>query len=152
MADNRKRASRGGKQTASGSRPTRRNDRAAAPKGQRERSQAARPQRERSRDNVQVPKGEFIEGRRAAAEALRTGFPVKCVLIAEGGENIADSLRQNHKAHGLSAAEANAPGGLHLSAVHSLNTGADDLRHIGAAVHAHSHDTGGEPSRRAKRS
>ncbi len=76
MADNRKRASRGGKQAASGSRPIRRNDRAAAPKGQRE----------RSRDNVQVPKGEFIEGRRAAAEALRTGFPVKCALIAEGGE------------------------------------------------------------------
>ena len=57
MADNRKRAPRGGKQAASGSRPIRRNDRAAAPKGQRERSQAARPQRERSRDNVQVPKG-----------------------------------------------------------------------------------------------
>ena len=86
MADNRKRAPRGGKQAASGSRPIRRNDRAATPKGQRERSQAARPQRERSRDNVQVPKGEFIEGRRAAAEALRTGFPIKCALIAEGGE------------------------------------------------------------------
>jgi len=88
MADNRKRASRGGKQAASGSRPIRRNDRAATPKGQRERSQAqaARPQRDRNRDNVQVPKGEFIEGRRAAAEALRTGFPIKCALIAEGGE------------------------------------------------------------------
>ena len=33
-----------------------------------------------------LPRGEFIEGRRAAAEALRTGFPVKCALIAEGGE------------------------------------------------------------------
>ena len=86
MADNRKRAPRGGKQAASGSRPIRRNDRAAAPKGQRDRTQAARPQRERGRDAVQAPKGEFIEGRRAAAEALRTGFPVKCVLIAEGGE------------------------------------------------------------------
>ena len=88
MADNRKRVPRGGTHAASGSRPIRRNDRTAAPKGQRERSQAqaARPQRERSRDNVQVPKGEFIEGRRAAAEALRTGFPVKCALIAEGGE------------------------------------------------------------------
>ena len=72
---------------ASGSfRPIRRNDRAAASKGQRERTQAARPQRERGRDNVQAPKGEFIEGRRAAAEALRTGFPIKCALIAEGGE------------------------------------------------------------------
>ena len=84
MADNRKRAPRGGKQAASGSRPIRRNDRAAAPKGQRDRTQAARPQR--NRDNVQAPKGEFIEGRRAAAEALRTGFPIKCALIAEGGE------------------------------------------------------------------
>ena len=43
MADNRKRAPRGGKQAASGSRPIRRNDRAAAPKGQRDRAQAARP-------------------------------------------------------------------------------------------------------------
>ena len=77
MADNRKRAPRGGKQAASVSRPIRRNDRAAASKGQRERTQAARPQRERDRDNVQAPKGEFIEGRRAAAEALRTGFPVR---------------------------------------------------------------------------
>ena len=96
MADNRKRAPRGGKQAASGSRPIRRNDRAAAPKGQRDRTQAARPQRDRTqaarpqrdrnRDAVQAPKGEFIEGRRAAAEALRTGFPIKCALIAEGGE------------------------------------------------------------------
>lgn len=86
MADNRKRAPRGGKQAASGSRPIRRNDRAAAPKGQRDRIQAARPQRDRNRDAVQAPKGEFIEGRRAAAEALRTGFPIKCALIAEGGE------------------------------------------------------------------
>ena len=86
MADNRKRASRGGKQAASGSRPIRRNDRAAAPKGQRDRTQAARPQRDRNRDAIQAPKGEFIEGRRAAAEALRTGFPIKCALIAEGGE------------------------------------------------------------------
>ena len=86
MADNRKRAPRGGKQAASGSRPIRRNDRAAAPKGQRDRTQAARPQRDRNRDAVQAPKGEFIEGRRAAAEALRTGFPIKCALIAEGGE------------------------------------------------------------------
>ena len=74
MADNRKRSPRGGKQAASGSRPIRRNDRAAAPKGQRDRTQAARPQCDRNRDAVQAPKGEFIEGRRAAAEALRTGF------------------------------------------------------------------------------
>lgn len=33
---------------------------------------------------AKVPKGDFIEGRRAAAEALRCGFPVKRALIAEG--------------------------------------------------------------------
>lgn len=86
MVDNRKRAPRDGKQAASGSRPIRRNDRAAALKGQRDLTQAARSQRDRNRDAVQAPKGEFIEGRRAAAEALRTGFPIKCALIAEGGE------------------------------------------------------------------
>ena len=86
MADNRKRASRGGKQAASGSRPIRRNDRAAAPKSQRDRTEAARPQRDRNRDAVRkLPRGEFIEGRRVAAEALRTGFPIKRALIAEGG-------------------------------------------------------------------
>ena len=57
MADNRKRPPRGGKQAASGSRPIRRNNRAATSKGQRERSQAqaARPQRDRNRDAVQAP-------------------------------------------------------------------------------------------------
>ncbi len=30
------------------------------------------------------PQGDFIEGRRAVAEALRTGFPVKRALVAEG--------------------------------------------------------------------
>ena len=30
------------------------------------------------------PTGEYIEGRRAAAEALRAGFPVKRALVAEG--------------------------------------------------------------------
>ena len=50
MADNRKRVPRGGKQAASGSRPIRHNDRAAAPKGQRDRTQAARPQRDRNRE------------------------------------------------------------------------------------------------------
>lgn len=45
-----------------------------------------RPQTRDHREQVQTPKGEFIEGRRAAAEALRTGFPIKCALVAEGGE------------------------------------------------------------------
>lgn len=31
-----------------------------------------------------TPRGDFIEGRRAVAEALRTGFPVKRALVAEG--------------------------------------------------------------------
>ena len=32
------------------------------------------------------PAGAYIEGRRAAAEALRTGFPVKRALVAEGAD------------------------------------------------------------------
>ena len=76
MADNRKRPQRRGKQAESGqrtARPQRRNgERSAAPKPQRDRAQA--------------PKGEYIEGRRAAAEALRTGFPIRRALIAEGAD------------------------------------------------------------------
>ena len=37
-----------------------------------------------SRERMAVPTGDFIEGRRAAAEALRTGFPVKRALVADG--------------------------------------------------------------------
>ncbi len=51
-------------------------------------ARSARPQRGpqhtvSARAN-KAPKGDFIEGRRAAAEALRTGFPIKRALIAEG--------------------------------------------------------------------
>lgn len=89
MADNRKRG--GSRPNNPGKGGSRRDQRTGRPlrdgrDQQRERTQAARPQRDRNRDSVQAPKGEFIEGRRAAAEALRTGFPVKCALIAEGGE------------------------------------------------------------------
>ena len=35
------------------------------------------------------PAGDFIEGRRATAEALRTGFPVKRALVAEGSRDAA---------------------------------------------------------------
>ena len=37
-----------------------------------------------SRERMAVPTGDFIEGRRAAAEALHTGFPVKRALVADG--------------------------------------------------------------------
>lgn len=89
MADNRKRG--GSRPNNPGKGGRRRDQRTGRPlrdgrDQQRERTQAARPQRDRNRDSVQAPKGEFIEGRRAAAEALRTGFPVKSALIAEGGE------------------------------------------------------------------
>ena len=89
MADNRKRG--GSRPNNPGKGGSRRDQRTGRPlrdgrDQQRGRTQAARPQRDRNRDSVQAPKGEFIEGRRAAAEALRTGFPVKCALIAEGGE------------------------------------------------------------------
>lgn len=39
------------------------------------------------RRDVHAAVGNYIEGRRAAAEALRTGFPIKCALIANGVEN-----------------------------------------------------------------
>ena len=89
MADNRKRG--GSRPNNPGKGGSRRDQRTGRPlrdgrDQQRDRTQAARSQRDRNRDNVQALKGEFIEGRRAAAEALRTGFPVKCALIAEGGE------------------------------------------------------------------
>lgn len=89
MADNRKRG--GSRPYNPGKAGGRRDQRTGRPQRdgrdqQRGRAQAARPQRDRNCDAGQAPKGEFIEGRRAAAEALRTGFPIKCALIAEGGE------------------------------------------------------------------
>ena len=89
MADNRKRGgSRSNNPGKGGSRRDQRTGRLQRDgrdqQHNRSQAQSARPQR--NRDNVQAPKGEFIEGRRAAAEALRTGFPIKCALIAEGGE------------------------------------------------------------------
>ncbi len=89
MADNRKRGgSRSNNPGKGGSRRDQRTGRLQRDgrdrQHDRSQTQSARPQR--NRDNVQAPKGEFIEGRRAAAEALRTGFPIKCALIAEGGE------------------------------------------------------------------
>ena len=89
MADNRKRGgSRSNNPGKGGSRCDQRTGRLQRDgrdrQHDRSQAQAARPQR--NRDNAQAPKGEFIEGRRAAAEALRTGFPIKCALIAEGGE------------------------------------------------------------------
>lgn len=89
MADNRKRGgSRSNNPGKSGSRRDQRTGRLQRDgrdqQHDRSQAQSARPQR--NRNNAQAPKGEFIEGRRAAAEALRTGFPIKCALIAEGGE------------------------------------------------------------------
>lgn len=89
MADNRKRGgSRSNNPGKGGSRRDQRTGRLQRDgrdqQHNRSQAQSARPQR--NRDNVQAAKGEFIEGRRAAAEALRTGFPIKCALIAEGGE------------------------------------------------------------------
>lgn len=81
MADKRARgnnqkkdASRGGRSQASRKAPSR------GPK------QGSDPSRrgDASRLRAAVPAGDFIEGRRAAAEALRTGFPVKRALVADG--------------------------------------------------------------------
>ena len=63
------------------------------PQAQQQRAQrsAARPSlarasQEPQRRDTQAPAGNFIEGRRAAFEALRTGFPIKRALIAQGVE------------------------------------------------------------------
>ena len=58
---------------------------------QRSQRSAARPSlarasQEPQRRDTQAPTGNFIEGRRAAFEALRTGFPIKRALIAQGVE------------------------------------------------------------------
>lgn len=45
--------------------------------------QTAAPQRR----DVHAAEGNYIEGRRAAFEALRTGFPIRRALIAQGVEN-----------------------------------------------------------------
>ena len=65
-------------------------------------------------------------------------------FIAEGGENIPDRLRQYDVHHRLGVAVADAARRLHLAAVHRLNAGAYNLRHIGAAVETHGDDTGGK--------
>ena len=41
----------------------------------------------------QSPTGTYIEGRRAAAEAIRTGFPIKQALVAKGLEQDRDIAR-----------------------------------------------------------
>lgn len=50
------------------------------------RPSSARASQEPQRRDTQAPAGNFIEGRRAAFEALRTGFPIKRALIAQGVE------------------------------------------------------------------
>lgn len=56
-----------------------------SPKGrdQRTRGQQTAPQRR----DAHAAEGNYIEGRRAAFEALRTGFPIKRALIAQGVES-----------------------------------------------------------------
>ncbi len=63
---------------------------------------AAKPTRPASKP-VPARSGDFIEGRRAAAEALRTGFPVKRALVADGqGSDAAlTKLVEQIKAAGL---------------------------------------------------
>ncbi|MDO4437453.1 MAG: 23S rRNA (guanosine(2251)-2'-O)-methyltransferase RlmB [Coriobacteriaceae bacterium] len=65
------------RQGRAGKRPSAGRSGARAPQGQ------VAPQRR----DVHAAAGNFIEGRRAAFEALRTGFPVKRALIAQGVEN-----------------------------------------------------------------
>ena len=54
---------------------------------------ASKGGRTRNASRAQAPSGTYIEGRRAAAEALRTGFPVKRALVAKGLERDRDISR-----------------------------------------------------------
>ena len=77
------------------SRSTRNDNRKAAGAPRSAKGQGSAPSRSKSRagkpsprpvrggQGSAAPAGSFLEGRRAAAEALRTGFPVKRALVAE---------------------------------------------------------------------
>lgn len=54
---------------------------------------AVKGERSRKVSHRQISSGTYIEGRRAAAEALRTGFPVKKALVAKGLEQDRDIAR-----------------------------------------------------------
>ena len=54
---------------------------------------ASKGGRTRNASRAQAPSGTYIEGRRAAAEALRTGFPIKRALVAKGLEQNRDIVR-----------------------------------------------------------
>ena len=103
MADNRR---RGGSRSSNPNKGgAGRDQRARAPKrdgrDQRPRDPRLRPQERDRRERVQAPKGEFIEGRRAAAEALRTGSPVKRALVAEGSDAALAHLLDDLKKAGI---------------------------------------------------
>ena len=60
-------------------------------------------------------------------------------LVAHGGQDVAHRLGQDHMAHSLPMAHADAARGLHLAAGHRADAGADDLRHISRGVEADGH-------------
>ncbi len=83
MAERRKNQ---GRPTAKSGQPrTGRPNQARGPKGDQKRpGRDARAGQSRAQQMAPRPAGNFIEGRRAAAEALRTGFPIKRALVGEG--------------------------------------------------------------------
>ena len=62
-------------------------------RGQGSAQQTERVQQRPAKTYSQAPSGTYIEGRRAAAEALRTGFPIKRALVAKGLEQDRDIVR-----------------------------------------------------------
>ena len=85
MAEKRKRNSNPSGRGVAGNKPAGRGNRADRPQRARsERSGFASAASRGNKGGYRVPAGTYIEGRRAAAEALRTGFPVKRALVAEG--------------------------------------------------------------------
>ena len=98
MADNRR---RGGSRSSNPNKADKRRDQRSRTPKRDAHDQRPRSQERDRRERVQAPKGEFIEGRRAAAEALRTGFPVKRALVAEGSDGALTHLLDDLKKTGI---------------------------------------------------
>lgn len=93
MAENKRKRIGSGKAAGDGARQagrsTRRGRNAPRAEGQRQRHPVARTESSRRR-----PARDYIEGRRAAVEALRTGFPVKRALVADSASRRDASLTE----------------------------------------------------------
>lgn len=87
VRSNTRRSDQQGRFARQGKNSTQRDRSSSSRGGQSRSSQQLNSQATPQRHDVHAAEGNFIEGRRAAFEALRTGFPIKRALIAQGVEN-----------------------------------------------------------------